>query len=67
MATTPEYELFLAPESAVAAAIDDELDAGSDAYADPADDFLDGLAGGGLYDEGVERHVREILGRVYGL
>jgi hypothetical protein len=64
MARHPDYE-FLAPESAVGAAIDG-LD--SDAYADPADDLFEGLAAAdGLYDDGVERHVRDVLGRVFGI
>jgi hypothetical protein len=64
MARHSDYE-FLAPESAVAA-IDFEFDA--DTYADPADDVLDGLAAtSGLCDDGVERHVRDVLGRVFGI
>jgi len=62
-----DFEAVLAPESAVA--IDgDDFALEPDAYADPADDLLDGLAAsGGMYDDGGERHVREVLGRVFGM
>jgi hypothetical protein len=64
---TNDFEDLLAPESAVA--IDaDELAIEPDAYTDPADDLLDGLAAsGGMYDDGGERHVRDVLGRVFGM
>lgn len=66
MDRTTDFEPFLAPESAVA--IDDDFAIESDAYADPADDLLDGLAAsGGMYDDGGERHVRDVLGRVFGM
>jgi hypothetical protein len=69
MARTTDFEAFLAPESAVGAALDqDDLDIGPDTYIDPADDLLDGLAAsGGMYEDGGERHVREVLGRVFGM
>jgi hypothetical protein len=67
MDRTTDFETFLAPESAVA--IDqDDFDIEPDTYADPADDLLDGLAAsGGMYDDGGERHVRDVLGRVFGM
>jgi hypothetical protein len=67
MDKTTDYETFLAPESAVG--IDhDDFEIETDAYADPADDLLDGLAAsGGMYDDGGERRVREVLGRVFGM
>jgi len=66
MDRTTDFEAFLAPESAVA--IDDDFEIESDTYADPADDLLDGLAAsGGMYDDGGERHVRDVLGRVFGM
>jgi hypothetical protein len=67
MDRTTDHETFLAPESAVG--IDyDGFEIEPDTYADPADDLLDGLAAsGGMYDDGGERHVREILGRVFGM
>ena len=69
MARTTDFELFLAPESAVELGIDhDDFGIESDTYADPADDLLDGLAASGShYDDGGERHVREVLGRVFGM
>ncbi len=69
MDETTDFEAFLAPESAVGPAIDhDEFGIESDAYVDPADDLLDGLAAsGGMYDDGGERHVRDVLGRVFGM
>ncbi len=66
MNRTTDFEDFLAPESAVA--IDDDFEIEPDTYADPADDLLDGLAAsGGMYDDGGERHVRDVLGRVFGM
>jgi hypothetical protein len=67
MDRTTDFETFLAPESAVA--IDhDAFEIEPDAYADPADDLLDGLAASGsMYDDGGERHVRHVLGRVFGM
>jgi hypothetical protein len=68
MARTTDFELFLAPESTVGVAIDDDFAIESDTYADSADDLLDGLAAsGGMYDDGGERHVRDVLGRVFGM
>jgi len=65
MGSNADYE-FLAPESAMGQEIDFEFDA--DTYVDPADDAFDGLvATGSLYDEGAERHVRDVLGRVFGI
>jgi hypothetical protein len=67
MDRTTDHETFLAPESAVGIDYDD-FEIEPDTYADPADDLLDGLAAsGGMYDDGGERHVREILGRVFGM
>jgi hypothetical protein len=68
MARTTD-ELFLAPESAVGTALDhDDFAVEPDSYTDPADDLLDGLAAHGRhYDDGGERHVREVLGRVFGM
>jgi hypothetical protein len=66
MHTTTDFEALLAPESAVA--IDDDFAIEPDTYADPADDLLDGLAASvGMYDDGGERHVRDVLGRVFGM
>jgi hypothetical protein len=67
MDRTDDFEALLAPESAVA--FDEHaFDIEPDAYADPADELLDGLvAGGGMYDDGGERHVRQVLGRVFGM
>ena len=67
MTRTTDFEALLAPESAVA--IDqDDFEIEPDAYADPADELLDGLtASRGMYDDGGERHVREVLGRVFGM
>jgi hypothetical protein len=67
MDRTTDFEALLAPESAVA--IDqDDFGIEPDTYADPADDLLDGLVTGGrMYDDGGERHVREVLGRVFGI
>ncbi len=69
MDRTDEFELFLAPESAVELALDhDGFEVGPDSYADPADDLLDALgARGAMDDDGGERHVREVLGRVFGM
>jgi hypothetical protein len=67
MHKTTDFEALLAPESAVA--IDhDDFEIEPDTYADPADDLLDGLAASGrMYDDGGERHVRDVLGRVFGM
>jgi hypothetical protein len=69
MSRTTDFEAFLAPESAVGPALDqDDFDIEPDRYADPADDLLQGLAAsGGMYDDGGERHVRDVLGRVFGM
>jgi hypothetical protein len=65
---TTDFEPFLAPESAVGPAIDDGFEFEPDTYADPDDDLLGGLvASGGMYDDGGERHVRQVLGRVFGM
>jgi len=54
-------ESLLAAESAVAG-YDDFAD---DTYGEPEDVAFAGV--GGLYDEHVERAVRQILARVYGM
>jgi hypothetical protein len=66
MKRTTDLEAFLAPESAVGFDHDD-FETEPDTYTDPADSLLDGLAAAGAYDDGGERHVREVLGRVFGM
>jgi hypothetical protein len=70
MDRTNDFQALLAPESAIGSMGDGHEDFAleTDSYADPADELLDGLAASGLmYDDGGERHVREVLGRVFGL
>jgi len=57
-----ENELLLAAESAVAGCDDDFAD---DTYGDPEDHAFEAV--GGLHDEHVEREVRHILARVFGM
>jgi hypothetical protein len=67
MAKTTDYD-FLSPESAVGLVGDrDRFPVDTDTHGDAdTDDVFDGLASG-LYDEGVEHEVRELLGRVFGM
>jgi hypothetical protein len=67
MARTSDYD-FLAPESTVGWVADrDDFPRDTDTHADAdTNDVFDGLASG-LYDEGVEHEVREVLGRVFGM
>jgi hypothetical protein len=69
MDRTNDFEALLAPESAIGPMDGhDDFVFEADSYADPADELLDGLAAGGrMYDDGGERHVREVLGRVFGM
>ena len=67
MARTTDYD-FLAPESAVswvAERADFPRDADTHADAD-TNEVFDELESG-LYDEGVEHEVRELLGRAFGM
>ena len=54
-------DALLAAESAVSE-FDDFVD---DTYGEPEDEAFEAL--GGLHDEHVEREVRHILARVYGM
>jgi hypothetical protein len=67
MARTTDYD-FLAPESAVRSLSDrHDFPGDTDTHGDvDTDDVFDELASG-LYDEGVEHEVRELLGRVFGM
>jgi hypothetical protein len=69
MDRTDDFEALLAPESAIGPmGGHDDFALEADSYADPTDELLDGLAANGrMYDDGGERHVREVLGRVFGM
>ena len=54
-------DLALAAESTVSAY--DDLE--DDTYGDPEDHAFEAV--GGLHDEDVEREVRHVLGRVFGM
>jgi hypothetical protein len=57
-----DNELLLAAESGVSGYDDDFAD---DTYGEPEDHAFEAV--GGLHDEHVEREVRHILARVFGM